>query len=155
MFVINRRIYYEEGESQQICSWQTVGPFLCKFATCVDNEVLHVRALINIQNYYYRFCFLKNCTSLVPSVYIFYNTWCKTVHFSPEYAKYSSDEDDEDDAVLGEPFVKEREIDEQEIDKVHYYNSLFFWLIKMLHVVHIHVVQVNSVLNLVWANINM
>ncbi|KAJ7376459.1 Microfibrillar-associated protein 1 [Desmophyllum pertusum] len=36
----------------------------------------------------------------------------------PEYAKYSSDEDDEDDAVLGEPFVKEREIDEQEIDKV-------------------------------------
>ncbi|KAL9978434.1 hypothetical protein ACROYT_G015948 [Oculina patagonica] len=36
----------------------------------------------------------------------------------PEYAKYSSDEDDEDDAVLGEAFVKEREIDEQEIDKV-------------------------------------
>lgn len=36
----------------------------------------------------------------------------------PEYAKYSSDEEDEEDAVLGEPFVKEREIDEQEIDKV-------------------------------------
>lgn len=36
----------------------------------------------------------------------------------PEYAKYSSDEEDEDDAVLGETFVKEREIDEQEIDKV-------------------------------------
>ena len=41
-----------------------------------------------------------------------------TVSFSPEYAKYSSDEEDEDDAVLGEPFVREREIDEQEIDKV-------------------------------------
>lgn len=40
------------------------------------------------------------------------------VHYSPEYAKYSSDEEDEDDAVLGEAFVKEREIDEQEIDKV-------------------------------------
>lgn len=40
------------------------------------------------------------------------------LHVSPEYAKYSSDEEDEDDAVLGEPFVKEREIDEQEIDKV-------------------------------------
>ena len=42
-----------------------------------------------------------------------------TLHFSPEYAKYSSDEEDEEDAVLGEPFVKEREIDEQEIDKVN------------------------------------
>ena len=42
-----------------------------------------------------------------------------TLPFSPEYAKYSSDEEDEDDAVLGEPFVKEREIDEQEIDKVN------------------------------------
>ena len=41
-----------------------------------------------------------------------------TLPFRPEYAKYSSDEEDEDDAVLGEPFVKEREIDEQEIDKV-------------------------------------
>ena len=41
------------------------------------------------------------------------------LHFSPEYAKYSSDEEDEEDAVLGEPFVKEREIDEQEIDKVN------------------------------------
>ena len=39
-----------------------------------------------------------------------------TLHFSPEYAKYSSDEED---TVLGEPFVKEREIDEQEIDKVN------------------------------------
>lgn len=42
-----------------------------------------------------------------------------TLPFSPEYAKYSSDEEDEDDAVLGEPFVKEREIDEQEIDRVN------------------------------------
>ena len=38
--------------------------------------------------------------------------------FRPEYAKYSSDEEDEDDGLLGEPFVKERELDEQEIDKV-------------------------------------
>ncbi|XP_022790174.1 microfibrillar-associated protein 1-like [Stylophora pistillata] len=36
----------------------------------------------------------------------------------PEYAKYSSDEEEEDDGLLGEPFVKDRELDEQEIDKV-------------------------------------
>ncbi|XP_068723158.1 microfibrillar-associated protein 1-like [Montipora capricornis] len=36
----------------------------------------------------------------------------------PEYAKYSSDEEDEEEDMLGEPFVKEREIDEQEMDKV-------------------------------------
>ena len=36
----------------------------------------------------------------------------------PEYAKYSSDEEDEEEEILGEPFVKEREIDEQEMDKV-------------------------------------
>ncbi|CAH3167420.1 unnamed protein product, partial [Porites lobata] len=36
----------------------------------------------------------------------------------PEYAKYSSDEEDEDDEVLGEPFMKERDVDEQEMDKV-------------------------------------
>ena len=38
--------------------------------------------------------------------------------FRPEYAKYSSDEEEEDDGLLGEPFVKDRELDEQEIDKV-------------------------------------
>lgn len=36
----------------------------------------------------------------------------------PEYAKYSSDEEEDEEEVLGEPFVKEREIDEQEMDKV-------------------------------------
>ncbi|CAH3136002.1 unnamed protein product [Porites lobata] len=36
----------------------------------------------------------------------------------PEYAKYSSDEEDEDDEVFGEPFMKERDVDEQEMDKV-------------------------------------
>ena len=41
-----------------------------------------------------------------------------TGNFSPEYAKYSSDEEDEDDEVLGEPFMKERDVDEQEMDKV-------------------------------------
>ena len=41
-----------------------------------------------------------------------------TANFSPEYAKYSSDEEDEDDEVLGEPFMKERDVDEQEMDKV-------------------------------------
>ena len=39
-------------------------------------------------------------------------------NISPEYAKYSSDEEEEDEEILGEPFVKEREIDEQEMDKV-------------------------------------
>jgi len=38
--------------------------------------------------------------------------------YSPEYAKYSSDEEEDDEEVLGEPFVKEREIDEQEMNKV-------------------------------------
>ena len=41
------------------------------------------------------------------------------MYFSPEYAKYSSDEEDDEEEVLGEPFVKERDIDEQEMDKVH------------------------------------
>lgn len=41
-----------------------------------------------------------------------------TSNFSPEYAKYSSDEEEDEEEVLGEPFVKEREIDEQEMDKV-------------------------------------
>lgn len=45
--------------------------------------------------------------------------------FRPEYAKYSSDEEDEDDGLLGEPFVKERELDEQEIDKVG--GSICLW----------------------------
>lgn len=45
-------------------------------------------------------------------------TCCIAVNFSPEYAKYSSDEEDDDEEVLGEPFVREREIDEQEMDKV-------------------------------------
>lgn len=44
-----------------------------------------------------------------------------TSNFSPEYAKYSSDEEEDEEEVLGEPFVKEREIDEQEMDKVMSY----------------------------------
>ena len=45
--------------------------------------------------------------------------------FRSEYAKCSSDEEDEDDGLLGEPFVKERELDEQEIDKVG--GSICLW----------------------------
>lgn len=50
----------------------------------------------------------------------------------PEYAKYSSDEEDEEEEILGEPFVKEREIDEQEMDKVFikmFVNFLFIGVI--------------------------
>ena len=53
----------------------------------------------------------------------------------PEYAKYSSDEEDDEEEILGEPFVKEREIDEQEMDKVFiklFIHSLFIRVIGLL-----------------------
>lgn len=53
----------------------------------------------------------------------------------PEYAKYSSDEEDEEEEILGEPFVKEREIDEQEMDKVFttfFIHFLFIGVIRLL-----------------------